>query len=422
MLKKILNLSAMLFTAWPFLWGQGPLADSFPVQKAQGIISVLAGDSLRGRGNMTTDLLKAGQYILRKFRETGLQPLPGMTGLFHTFQPGGGPGRRRSNELQWNGKKVKPRHFRYLAAQPGTYSSRNLHDFTIIQIDSFSANTLETYKDFSTDLLLWTASRFNNWEELNIPAQGLAAARLLVCSPAPPGQIILKPDKAFYRSAGYNIIGILPGKTRPGEYILFSAHYDHLGIAKAADSVMNGANDNASGSTALIMLAEYFAMRNDNARTLIFCAFAGEETGLNGSSALAKLLSPSSLKAVINLEMLGLPQYGPGTVYITGEKYSSLPAILKNGFKEQGIRLVPEPSEEKMLFARSDNYPVILRGIPAHTIMASDDEEPCYHKPCDEVGRMDLGNLCLITRAVAFAAGVLVSGKETPGDLYLPDW
>src|SRR5688572_15338076 len=105
---------------------------------------------------------------------------------------------------------------------------------------------------------------------------------------------------------------MLPGRSKPEEFIIYSAHYDHEGMVagKKKDKIMNGANDNASGTAALLMLAQYFAQRKDNERTLVFCAFAGEEIGLKGSRELAQILDPQKVKAGINLEMLGVPQYG----------------------------------------------------------------------------------------------------------------
>jgi Zn-dependent M28 family amino/carboxypeptidase len=74
-----------------------------------------------------------------------------------------------------------------------------------------------------------------------------------------------------------NVVGILPGKTKPNEYVIFSAHHDHLGINKPVngDSIFNGANDDAAGTTAVIMLADYFKKLNSNQRTLVFATFTG---------------------------------------------------------------------------------------------------------------------------------------------------
>ena len=104
-----------------------------------------------------------------------------------------------------------------------------------------------------------------------------------------------------------NVVGILPGKTRPNEYVIFSGHYDHLGIGKpvAGDSIYNGANDDAAGTTAVMMLAKYYAKKRDNARTLIFAAFTAEESGGHGSVYFSKQFNPDQVMAMFNLEMIG---------------------------------------------------------------------------------------------------------------------
>lgn len=415
----------MLFGAWPFLLGQQPAIDSFPESKAAAIMNVLAGDSLRGRGNMTEELKKAGRFIISEFRDAGLQPLPGSDNFLHEFYPRDPAVERVPNVLEWNGQMLDHDDFDFLRSEPVSFLTRDLSSFTVIHVDSFSVNTLELYNDTSADLLIWTDMPIE-WKRPATPRGGIAGARLLVRAKEPPVTIRLVANPGYYGLIEYNIVAMLPGRTKPDECILFSAHYDHDGVVQGKDSIMNGANDNASGTTALIMLARYFSMRNDNERTLIFCAFAGEEIGLRGSNAMASHLTTLSrslkIKAGINLEMLGYPQYGRKRVFITGENYSTLPSILKKELRMQDIRLIREPSEEKRLFARSDNFPFAKTGIPAHTIMASDDDEPCYHRPCDEVKRMDIPNLCFIIRAVAAASAGLISGRDTPGKLRLPNW
>ena len=92
-----------------------------------------------------------------------------------------------------------------------------------------------------------------------------------------------------------NVVGILPGKSKKNEYVIFSGHYDHLGIGKPdakGDSIYNGANDDASGTTAVIMLAKYFKQLDKNERTLVFAAFTAEETGGYGSQYFSKQYDP----------------------------------------------------------------------------------------------------------------------------------
>lgn len=224
-----------------------------------------------------------------------------------------------------------------------------------------------------------------------------------------------------YPMIGYNIIGLLPGKSKPKEIIMITAHYDHEGVfsIRRGDSIMNGANDNASGTTAMIMLAKYFAKKNDNARTLMFCAFSGEELGLLGSSDFAShIINPDKIIACINLEMLGIPQYGKKRVFVVGKGYSSLYNVLQKNLGKNGLKVISEPNAEKELFMRSDNYPFSQKRIPAHTIMASDDDEKCYHQPCDELYRIDVENMTTIIGAIAASIKPLISGEETPGRSY----
>ena len=221
-----------------------------------------------------------------------------------------------------------------------------------------------------------------------------------------------------------NVAGLLPGRSRKNEVIIFSAHYDHVGVErkKRGDSIYNGANDNASGTTAVIALAHYFARRRDNERTLLFCTFSGEELGLFGSLSFANMLNPAAITAVINIEMIGATNAaGNNAFFITGEEHSDLDDIFKKQLKETRVRLVREPADNNNLFGRSDNYPFALKQIPAHTIMSSDDQDPCYHRPCDDMNNIDLANMTRLINAIAVACRTLIDGTDTPQRLSKPD-
>jgi hypothetical protein len=214
-----------------------------------------------------------------------------------------------------------------------------------------------------------------------------------------------------------NVIGVLPGRSLAKEAVIFSAHFDHIGVeGSGLDRINNGANDDASGTTALITLAHYFAARRDNERTLIFCAFSGEELGLFGSRYFAeKIDDPAAIVAGINIEMIGIHNVvGKNSFFLTGSKYSNLYAIIKKNLAGQESKIVKETSIASDLFERSDNFSLAKKGIPAHTIMCSDDGDPCYHMPCDEAKRIDLKNMTEIIRAIAIATSSIVAGKDTP--------
>ena len=90
------------------------------------------------------------------------------------------------------------------------------------------------------------------------------------------------------------MVGILPGKKRKDEYVIFSGHYDHLGVGEPdnGDSIYNGANDDAAGTTAVIMLAKYFKALKNNERTIVFAAFTAEEIGGFGSQYFSRQFDP----------------------------------------------------------------------------------------------------------------------------------
>jgi Predicted aminopeptidases len=208
----------------------------------------------------------------------------------------------------------------------------------------------------------------------------------------------------------------------PDEAVIFCTHYDHIGVKKTIgrDSIFNGANDNASGTTAMLSLAKYFAAKNDNERTIIFCAFAGEELGVIGSSVFADKIIPNQIKGVINIEMIGKCR-GTNSFFLTGSEYSNIEKILKKNLRNSKIKILNEPDQIQMLFERSDNYPFALKGIPAHTIMCSDESDYCYHKSCDEVNRIDFKNMTKIIKAIAIGVETIINGKDTPTRINVRD-
>ncbi len=390
---------------------------------ASRIIEFLANDSLKGRGNGRPELLRAGLFIADEFRNYRLKPFFGNAGYFMPFRPFGGSKKIVSEKLKWNGKELLTDQFIYYHPQPGNYTPKTISDFTVIKIDSFfTENILDQYNSSSGDLLLWSDQPQPDKENYFPPQVKLQATQpernvLLVCAVSAPESILLSGVAGYYNNVGYNVAGILPGKTKPDEVILFSAHYDHEGVfmrGRKKDSIMNGANDNASGTTALLLLAKYFASRGDNDRTIMFCAFSGEELGLLGSKFFVEKVNTQKIIGVINLEMIGIPQYGKNNIFFTGYDQSSLPSILEKQLLTTPVKVKPGPSQDKELFMRSDNFPFVEKGVPAHSIMSSDDDDKCYHRPCDQVNRIDREHMTTIIRAIAVASETLISGKETP--------
>lgn len=214
-----------------------------------------------------------------------------------------------------------------------------------------------------------------------------------------------------------NVIGILPGKSKPDEYVIFSAHYDHLGMVKeGADRIYNGANDDASGTTAVIALAKYFKELNQNERTIIFVAFTAEEIGGFGSKFFSEKMDPAKVVAMFNIEMIGTEsKWGKNSAYITGFEKTDFGTILQKNLEATDFNFYADPYPKEQLFYRSDNARLAAQGVPAHTISTSKmDVEANYHKLSDEVSTLDLDNMTEIIKAIAISSQSIISGKDTP--------
>ncbi|MEO5776829.1 MAG: M20/M25/M40 family metallo-hydrolase [Flavobacterium sp.] len=217
--------------------------------------------------------------------------------------------------------------------------------------------------------------------------------------------------------AANNVIGMLPGKSKPNEYVVFSAHYDHLGMDSSGDDkVYNGANDDASGTTAVIALAKYFKELNSNERTIIFVAFTGEEVGGYGSKYFSKNINADDVVAMFNIEMIGTEsKWNKNSAYITGFEKSDFGTILQKNLKGSNFNFYEDPYTDQHLFYRSDNATLAALGVPAHTISTSKmDSEANYHQLSDEVSTLDLDNMTEIIKSIAISSQSIISGKDTP--------
>jgi Zn-dependent M28 family amino/carboxypeptidase len=233
-----------------------------------------------------------------------------------------------------------------------------------------------------------------------------------------PKEFKLKADHSFEETRLANVVGILPGRSKKAEQVIFSAHYDHIGIGRpvAGDSIYNGANDDAAGTTAVIMLANHFKKLGNNERTLVFAAFTAEESGGFGSQYFSQQFQPESVMAMFNIEMIGTEsKWGKNSAYITGYEKTNMGEILQVNLKGSAFTFHPDPYPQQQLFYRSDNATLAKLGVAAHTIStAKMEDEPNYHKPSDEVGTLDLENMAQIIKAIAESSKTIISGKDTP--------
>ena len=209
----------------------------------------------------------------------------------------------------------------------------------------------------------------------------------------------LKPYFKTYRDTlsnfdkpAYNIVGYLEGNDPKlkNEFVIIGAHYDHIGRIKAVngDDIGNGANDNASGSTAVTELIKYFGKNKGNKRSLLFVFFSAEEKGLLGSKHLAKKLHEEKMDLyfMFNFEMIGVPMNRTDMLmYITGFGKSNMAEKINEISGEKLVGYIPMQTQYQ-LFRASDNYPFFTEfNVPAQTVSTFDFENfDFYHQPDDE--------------------------------------
>jgi Zn-dependent M28 family amino/carboxypeptidase len=216
----------------------------------------------------------------------------------------------------------------------------------------------------------------------------------------------------------FNVAGMIRGKSKAKELVVFSGHYDHLGIIKAEgqDSIANGADDDASGTTAMIALAKYYKALNNNERTLIFVAFTAEEIGGFGAKYFSQKLNPDDVVAMFNIEMIGKEsKFGKNAAFITGYERSDFGKILQKNLEGTEFTFHPDPYPEQKLFYRSDNATLAALGVPAHTISTDQiDTDKLYHTVKDEYSSLDPENILATIKAIAQSAISIVKGTDTP--------
>ena len=203
----------------------------------------------------------------------------------------------------------------------------------------------------------------------------------------------------------YNIVGHI-GKYIPGrKTILIGAHLDHIGIrGTEGDTLYNGANDNATGSTAVLQIATFLAQYQWE-QNIIVALFAEEEKGLKGAYHLADRLKEEkvNLAYMVNFEMLGITlTTGANQVYMTGFKLSNMEKEM-NQISEDFVRFLPQ-AKELNLFKRSDNYAFYKAfDVPAQTLSTFDFKNyGFYHKAEDEAEKMEVDNMNQIIGTAAY--------------------
>jgi len=396
----------------------------------------LSSDVLAGRGSATRDEELAATYVASEFESYGLKLAPGMNSYMQTADlvdpklDGHATLRIGKTTLQ-EGKDF------FLFSSPGASASGSL-----VRIAAAATPRAELQAS-SAVLVTGAADPKGLFPAISALRRAGASIILVPETPAlsalpqmfggetrvsihladdPPRKtptvILLHPDAASKLPAidgaqiaisvheipqtkprqTFNAIGYLPGTDPSSGTVLLSAHLDHLGIGRPVngDSIYNGANDDAAGTTAVLELAHALGAGPRLRRSVLFVCYGSEELGELGSTYFGKHppVPLTDLVANLEFEMIGNqdPKMPPGVLLLTGWDRSNLGPTLK----EHGALLGPDPYPEQHFFERSDNYALALQGVVAHTA-GGWGTPPTYHQPNDDMEHLDIA---FMTRAI----------------------
>lgn len=390
------------------------------------IINTLASDNMRGRSALVPeDIDKAGAFIEKQFKKAGLITMQGLSGYRQDFQKI--KLSRTSLEVIVAGNKIPEDR---LLLSSGA-EAINLNSATPIDTIGKSQPlfpTISAIERKGGDKIVLvnkthaeefkSAQHYLSRPKILDPDAKSTGSILYILDEERPNDISVKATQGKEIITMANIVGILPGKSKPNESVVFSAHYDHIGIQEpvAGDSIANGADDDASGTTAVISLAKYFSKIKSNERSLIFVAFTAEEIGGFGSRYFSQQLDPDKVVAMFNIEMIGKPsKWGKDAAFITGFERSDFGEILQKNLEGSSFQIHPDPYPEQNLFYRSDNATLARHGVPAHSISTDQiPTDPYYHTVDDEVSTLDMDNITNVIRGIALSSKTIVNGVDTP--------
>jgi hypothetical protein len=389
------------------------------------LIQTLSADAMLGRSATDPEgSERAAAFIEREFQSIGLQPQPGTASFRQSFTK-----ERvslREATVLVDGQPVSPESLLIVSDLDSLQLSGNVP----VRVVDKDKNFFRFFGGFLQDTTQKIVLVDSVHAKLFQQAQGYFGRPRLLDGPAKPGatifvlgrtsasqvEIRFRQDRTSLTLS--NVVGTLPGQSKPDERVIFSGHYDHLGTlpAVAGDSIANGADDDASGVTAVISLARYFKKLKANERTLVFVAFTAEEIGGYGSQYFSRQLDPAKVIAMFNIEMIGKEsKFGKNNAFITGYEKSDFGKILEKNLTGTAFKFYPDPYPDQNLFYRSDNATLARLGVPAHTISTDQiDIDKFYHTVDDELSTLDVANITATIRAIALSARSIVAGQDTP--------
>jgi Zn-dependent M28 family amino/carboxypeptidase len=390
------------------------------------LIKTLSSDEMEGRASFTPGIDKAAKFIENEFREIGLQPVEVHMGFRQEFSVK----RIKAGQIEavLNGKSIEAQNLFAVSDLPNFEFNNNAGNavYRIAASEQFIPRYREIIAKKTQAIVLVDnqhATAFKRFKDNSARGRVVenvneSGAIVFVLGETDANSFNVKASNVIEELPLFNVAGMIPGKTKPQEIVLISAHYDHLGIVKAVDgdAIANGADDDASGTTAVISLARYYKKLNNNERSLVFVAFTAEEIGGYGARYFSSQLNPDDVVAMFNIEMIGKEsKFGKNAAFITGYDKSDFGEILQKNLEGTDFKFHPDPYPSQNLFYRSDNATLAALGVPAHTISTDQiDTDKFYHTVNDEFETLDVSNIYSTIKAIALSARSIISGTDTP--------
>ncbi len=430
----------------------------------------LASDALRGRGSGTHDELVAAIYIASELHRYGIEPFGDSSGYLQRVplvsrQLSASPQLKfmttgdttPAEQIAWtHGKEMlvlrlaqpdlsgplqkielgeqelKPQvergAFVLLKGKPGASLPGYEEAQSVLQAGAAAVLVPETpqfrahwqgiaQRLFADSPELADATGARPDEKTNLIVLSKDASAMLDHVPEGTVLQLVAPMEPPKTAATWNVVGEIRGSDAGlrREAVVFSAHLDHLGVGKPVqgDDIYNGADDDASGVTAVLELARMLGAGPRPRRTVIFVLFGSEESGGLGSRYFREHppLPLEEISADLEFEMIGRtdPAVAPDTLWLTGWERSNFgPALAAHGAK-----LVADPHPDQHFFARSDNYVLAKKGVVAQTI-SSFGLHKDYHQPSDDLAHIDFHHMTEAIRSLLAPVEWLVNSEFTP--------
>ena len=237
----------------------------------------------------------------------------------------------------------------------------------------------------------------------------------------------------------YNVVGIIEGSdpVLKNEYMVISAHFDHIGTSKkgsptynVADTIFNGARDNAFGCSAVLFAAKCL-MQTKPKRSVLVIGYTGEEIGLLGSKYYAEHPLVPLKQCIFNLDCDGAGYTDVNLLTVIGLSRTDAKGEIETAAKALGLKVIDDPVPEQNLFERSDNFNLAVKGIPAPDFapgFTTVDEAlfKYYHREADNPESVDFAYLHKYCQAYTYAARLIANRKTAPrwiaGDKYEKAW